>query len=415
MFLLFLYKDTKKLRIENRELRIISYFCSKYTIMEEIQIWIEQLVETCGVTGDTVNFVTHTILVLLAFALAFLAGWLCSKLLIPIVLRLTKKTETKWDDVMFNERVLKSACSIVPAIVIWQLLPWTFFDFPTVREVLTRLTGIYITIMSARTLIVFSDSMKQLESNTQRSARQQYMHSLCGVLKIIIIFIAVIVVVAIIIDKNPATLFAGLGAASAILMLAFQDTIKGLVAGIRLTSNDMLHVGDWITVASAGANGRVEDITLTTVKVRNFDNTIVTVSPQTLVDGSFQNWIGMEQNEGRKQSRRIFFDFRSIHLDDDGVANITKFRTHLEQWLRENPKVMGDKNPLVRHAEASQGGCCMELTFWLHAQAWNDFEHDTADIMEYVFAAANEYGLRIFQQFPDQKPTPCPSRSGGEL
>ena len=391
------------------------YLCSKYTIMEEIQIWIEQLVETCGVTGDTVNFVTHTILVLLAFALAFLAGWLCSKLLIPIVLRLTKKTETKWDDVMFNERVLKSACSIVPAIVIWQLLPWTFFDFPTVREVLTRLTGIYITIMSARTLIVFSDSMKQLESNTQRSARQQYMHSLCGVLKIIIIFIAVIVVVAIIIDKNPATLFAGLGAASAILMLAFQDTIKGLVAGIRLTSNDMLHVGDWITVASAGANGRVEDITLTTVKVRNFDNTIVTVSPQTLVDGSFQNWIGMEQNEGRKQSRRIFFDFRSIHLDDDGVANITKFRTHLEQWLRENPKVMGDKNPLVRHAEASQGGCCMELTFWLHAQAWNDFEHDTADIMEYVFAAANEYGLRIFQQFPNQKPTPCPSRSGGEL
>ena len=379
------------------------YLCSKYTIMEEIQIWIEQLVEACGVTGDNVSFVTHTILVIIAFALAFLAGWLCSKLLIPVVLKVTKKTEARWDDVMFSERVLKSACRIVPAIVIWQLLPWTFFDFPTVREVLTRLTGIYITIMSARTLIVFSDSMKQLETDTQRSARQQYMHSLCGVLKIIIIFIAVIVVVAIIIDKNPATLFAGLGAASAILMLAFQDTIKGLVAGIRLTSNDMLHVGDWITVASAGANGRVEDITLTTVKVRNFDNTIVTVSPQTLVDGSFQNWIGMEQNEGRKQSRRIFFDFRSIHLDDDGVANITKYRTHLEQWLRDNPKVMGDKNPLVRHAEASQGGCCLELTFWLHAQAWNDFEHDTADIMEYVFAAANEYGLRIYQQFPNQE------------
>ena len=379
------------------------YLCSKYNDMEEIQIWVEQLVESCGITGDTVNFVTHTILVVIAFALAFLTGWLCRKLLIPIVLKLTKKTEARWDDVMFNERVLKSACSIVPAIVIWQLLPWTFFDFPTVREVLTRLTGIYITVMSARTLIVFSDSLKQLEPSSQRSARQQYMHSLCGVLKIIIIFIAVIVVVAIIIDKNPGTLFAGLGAASAILMLAFQDTIKGLVAGIRLTSNDMVHVGDWITVTSAGANGRVEDITLTTVKVRNFDNTIVTVAPQTLVDGSFQNWIGMEQNEGRKQSRRIFIDFRSIQLDDDGVANITKFRKHLEQWLRDNPKVIGDKNPLVRQADATQGGCCLELTFWLHAQAWNDFEHDTADIMEYVFAAANKYGLRIYQQFPNQE------------
>ena len=370
--------------------------------MEDIQIWIEQLVESCGITGDTVNFVTHTILAVTAFALAFLAGWLCRKLLIPILLKLTKKTEARWDDVMFNERVLISACSIVPAIVIWQLLPWTFYEFPTVREVLARLTAIYITIMSARTVIVFTDSLKQLESGTQRSARRQYLYSLCGVLKIIIIFIAVIIVVAITIDKNPTTLFAGLGAASAILMLAFQDTIKGLVAGIRLTSNDMLHIGDWITVASAGANGRVEDITLTTVKVRNFDNTIVTVAPQTLVDGSFQNWLGMEQNEGRKQSRRIYFDFRSIRLDDDGVANITKFREHLEQWLRDNPKVMGEKNPLVRQAEASQGGCCLELTFWLHAQAWNDFEHDTADIMEYVFAASNTYGLRIYQQFPQQ-------------
>ena len=371
--------------------------------MEEIQIWIEQLVEACGVTGYTVNWVTHTVLVVIAFALAFLAGWLCRKLLIPIVLKLAKKTEARWDDVMFNERVLKSLCNIVPAIVIWQLLPWTFFDFPTVREVLTRLTGIYITIMSMRTMIVFIDSMKLLETNGQRSARRQYMHSLCGVLKIVIIFIAIIVVVAIIVDKNPSTLFAGLGAASAIRMLAFQDTIKGLVAGIRLTSNDMLHVGDWITVPSAGANGRVEDISLTIVKVRNFDNTIVTVTPQTLVDGSFQNWMGMEQNEGRKQTRRVFIDFRSIHLDDDGVANITKFRKHLEQWLKENPKVMGKKNPLVRHADATQGGCCLELTFWLHAQAWNDFEHDAADIMEYVFAAANEYGLRIYQQFPDQE------------
>ena len=371
--------------------------------MEEIQRWIEQMVEACGVTGNTIDFVTHTILVVIAIALAVLSGWLCRKLLIPMVLKFTNKTDANWDDVMFSERVLTSACSIVPAIVIWQLLPWTFFDFPTVREVLTRLTGIYITIMSARTLIEFTNSMKQLEPGSQRSARRQYLYSVCGVLKIIILFIAVIVVVAIIIDKNPTTLFAGLGAVSAILMLAFQDTIKGLVAGIRLTSNDMVRVGDWITVPSAGANGRVEDISLTTVKVRNFDNTIVTVAPQTLVDGSFQNWVGMEQNEGRKQSRRIFFDFRSIHLDEDGVANITKFRKHLEQWLRENPKVIGEKNPLVRQAEASQGGCCLELTFWLYAQAWNDFEHDTADIMEYVFAASNAYGLRIYQQFPNQE------------
>ena len=369
--------------------------------MERIQTLVEQLITACGITGDAISIVTHIVLVVIAILLAVLAGLICRKLVVPVLLKLTAKTEAKWDDVLFSERVLLTACSIVPAIVIWLLLPWTFFDFPTVREVLTRLTAIYITVMSTRAVIVFIDSFKLLESGP-RSARQQYLYSICGVLKIIIIFIAIIVVIAIVVDKNPTTLFAGLGAASAILMLAFQDTIKGLVAGIRLTNNDMVHIGDWITVNSAGVNGRVEDISLTTVKVRNFDNTIVTVTPQTLVDGSFQNWLGMEQNEGRKQSRKIYFDFRSIHLDDDGVANITKFRQHVEQWLRDNPKVIAEKNPLVRQAEASQGGCCLEFTFWLYAQAWADFEHDTADIMEYIFAASADYGLTIYQQFPAQ-------------
>jgi miniconductance mechanosensitive channel len=197
-------------------------------------------------------------------------------------------------------------------------------------------------------------------------------------------------------------LFAGLGAASAVLMLAFQDTIKGLVAGIRLTNNDMIHIGDWVTVPSAGANGRVEEISLTTVKIRNFDNTIITVTPQTLVDGSFQNWLGMEQREGRKQVRRVYYDFRSLTIDDDGVANITKFRHQIEQWLLDNPKVIAEKPPLVRQAEATQTGCCVEFIFWLRSQAAIDYEHDTSDIMEYIYAASADFGLRIFQQFPEQ-------------
>ena len=369
--------------------------------MEKIQIFVEELVRSWGLEGGMVDFISHAVLVVIAILLAAAAGLLCKKLVVPLLEKLTRKTEVKWDDVLFSRRVLLSACSIVPAIVIWQLLPLTFFDYPTVREVLTRLTAIYITIMSVRTVIVFTDSFKELEGS-QRTAKQQYLYSFCGVMKIIVVLIAIIVVVAIVIDKDPTTLFAGLGAASAILMLAFQDTIKGLVAGIRLTTNEMVHIGDWITVPSAGANGRVEDITLTTVKVRNFDNTIITVTPQTLVDGSFQNWIGMEQNEGRKQVRKVYFDFRSLTVDDDGVANITKFRHHIEQWLRDNPKVIGEKNPLVRQAEAAQAGCCVEFIFWLRAKAAIDYEHDTSDIMEYIYASSADYGLRIYQQFPEQ-------------
>ena len=334
--------------------------------MDKIQLWVDHLLETCGFVGDSVMYISHAVLVVIAILLAVVAGLLCRRILVPIVLRLTKKTGVKWDDVIFNRKVLLSACSIVPAIVIWLLLPWTFYDFPTVREVLTRLTAIYITVMAVRTLIVFADSFKLLEDGP-RTARQQYLYSICGVLKIIVIFIAVIVVVAIIIDKDPTTLFAGLGAASAILMLAFQDTIKGLVAGIRLTNNDMIHIGDWVTVPTAGANGRVEEISLTTVKIRNFDNTIITVTPQTLVDGSFQNWLGMEQREGRKQVRQV-----------------------------------SEKPVLVRQAEATQAGCCVEFMFWLRSQAAIDYEHDTSEIMEYIYGACVKYGLRIYQQFPGQ-------------
>ena len=370
--------------------------------MEIIKVYLEKMISLTGLTGEYVSLVRYAILVVLAFLLAWLAGWLCRKLVVPLLMRVTRKTEVAWDDVLFNERLLISASHIIPAIVIWALLPLVFYECPQVEDIVGRLTAIYFTIMAVRTIIVFIDSFKRLE-NGNRSTRLQYLYTLCSVLKILMIFISVIVVVAIIINKSPATLFAGLGAASAILMLAFQDTIKGLVAGIRLTSNEMLHVGDWITVPSAGANGKVEEISLTMVKVRNFDNTIVTVTPQMLVDGSFQNWQGMVENEGRKQVRKVYYDFRSLKVEDDGVANITKFRQHIEQWLKTNPKVIGEKNPLVKQTEAPQpSGCCLEFVFWLHAKELMDFEHDTSDIMEYIYAKGADYGLRIYQQFPEQ-------------
>lgn len=369
--------------------------------MEAIKTILERLIGLTGLTGDYVPMVRYMILVVVAFLLAWLAGWLCRRILVPLLTKVTRKTEAKWDDVIFSEKVLASACRIIPAIVIWALLPLVFFEYPKVAEVVGRLTAIYFTVMMVRTIIVFIDSFKLLE-HEPRSSKRQYIYSICGVLKILMIFIAAIVVVAIIVDKDPSTLLAGLGAASAILMLAFQDTIKGLVAGIRLASNNMLHIGDWITVPAAGANGRVEEISLTTVKVRNFDNTIVTVSPQALVDGSFQNWQGMLENEGRKQVRQVYFDFRSLKVDNDGVANITKYRQHIEAWLKQHPKVVAERPVLVRQAEASQAGCCMEFMFWLKAQNILDYEHDTSDIMEYVYAKASDYALRIYQQFPEQ-------------
>jgi len=388
--------------------------------MENIKIFVEQILELSGLTGNAVPVVRHILLVITAVILAWLAALFCRKLIVPLILKITNKIEVKWAQVLFNRKVLISACNIVPAIVVWQLLPMVFYQYPVVREVLARLTAIYITIMTVRTIVVFIDSFKKLEDE-RRSSMQQYFHSFCGVLKIILMFLAAIAVVSIIINKSPATLIAGLGATSAILMLVFKDTIEGLAAGIRLTSNEMLHKGDWITVEKAGADGTVEEMTLTTVKIRNFDNTIVTVSPKTLVDDSFQNWIGMQESDGRRAKRKIFFDFRSLSPITDeqrqqliekkyfkseeikeGDINMTLFRQYMEKYLASREDVNADMTLMVRQLEATSTGMPVELYFFIRNKEWVVFEHTVAEIMEYTYATAKDFNLKIYQQLPDR-------------
>jgi miniconductance mechanosensitive channel len=388
--------------------------------MENIKIWVENLISMMGITGGSIPVIRHILLVLAAIILSALAGFICKKVLVPVILKLTAKTEAKWDDVLFNERVLVSACHIVPAIVIWQLLPLVFYQFPVVRELLARITAISIVVMSVKTVLVFFNAIKDLEGN-RRSSKQQYLFSFIGVLRLVMMFFAAIIVVAIIIDRDPIKLFAGLGATSAVLMLVFQDTIKGLVAGIRLTSNDMLHKGDWITVPKAGANGIVEEMTLTTVKIRNFDNTIVTVTPQTLVDDSFQNWIGMQKSQGRRVNRRVYYDFRGIRIVDDALreqliskkyfkegeikpddVNMTLYRRYVEDYLRRHPMVNTNMTLMVRQFEATQAGLPLEFYFFLKEKSWVEYEHQLAEIMDFIYAITPDFGLLVYEQYPFQ-------------
>lgn len=371
---------------------------------------------------DVVHVLCLVLLTALAALLAFLSDYGCQKLILPLIVKITKKTETKWDDLLLNQKILTSACHIVPAFVIWGLIPMVYLQYPTAKELLERATAIYITVMFVRTALVFISSLRELDNDSERrTSAQQYFHTFCGVLRILILFVAAVVTVAIILGKNPMALFAGLGATSAILMLVFKDTIEGLVAGVRLTSNDMLHKGDWITVKSADANGTVEEMSLTTVKIRNFDNTIVTISPTALVNSSFQNWIGMQTSGGRRVKRVIYFDFRSVRLVDEDLrshlltmrlitesttvmqpTNMQLFRTYIEQYLRKRPEVNTELTLMVRHLEATQAGLPIELYFFLKEKAWVAYEHILADIMEHVYALSKEFGLVIYQQYPAQ-------------
>lgn len=386
--------------------------------MEEIKLFIEQLVELAGMPASVSSIVTHILLVIVVACLSWMSGYLCRKILMPAVLKLTARTEISWDDKVFNVSVLTSACRIVPAIVVWQLLPLVFSQNVIANELLKRVTAIYIVVMSVRTMVVLIDSVKQIESEKYVSM-QQYMRSFCGVFKIILVFVAVIIVVAIIIDKSPLRLFAGLGATSAILMLVFKDTIEGLVAGIRLTSNDMLHKGDWITVPSTTANGTVEEMTLTTVKIRNFDNTIVTVSPQTLVNGSFQNWIGMQQSAGRRVARTLYYDMHTIRVADKAMkahlvergfftekelegehVNMTLCCRYMEKFLAMQPEVNTGMQFMVHQLAPTTTGLPVEFYFFLKEKEWITYEHQLADIMNRIYAMTADFDLKIYQRYP---------------
>ena len=389
-------------------------------VLEEIRIFVENIIESIGVHGHTVPVLRHVLLALVAILLAFIAERICKYLFVPLVLRLVKRTQARWDDVVLDHQVLRTACHIVPALVIWQLMPLVFYQYHVVQVALTRLTAVYLTVATARLVTKLIDRLRYLNTKPGDST-SLYLKSFCGVLKILAIFIAVIVVVGILINRSPMTLLAGLGATSAILMLVFKDTIDGLVAGIRLNSNDMIHIGDHITLPGGFVDGTVIDITLTTVKVRQSDNTITTVPPLTLVSGMLQNWKGVQDVDGQRVKRMIYLDVRSIRVADDtlkqqlinkGLATaddlkgevITSalFRRYLENYLAKREDVNEKMSLLVRQLEATQAGVPMELYFFLRQKDWIPYEHAMADILEHVYAYANEFGLKVYEQTPMQ-------------
>lgn len=389
-------------------------------LLDSIKIVVEHFIELSGLSGGIVPVVRHVLLALLATLIAWLSGKICSTFIVPIVTKITSKTLSSWNNVFFNKRILNTVSNIIPAVVIWQLLPLVFYQYPFIENIVRRLTAVYIAVMASKIVLVLLKNLEELDTQTD-SSMKQYAKSFLGVLRIVVLFITTIIMIAILFNKNPLSLIAGLGATSAILMLVFKDTIEGLVAGIKLNSNKMISKGDWIVVPSTPANGIVEEITLTTVKVKNFDNTTVTVSPTTLANGSFQNWRSMKDGPGRKVNRLIYFDFRSIKFVSDeqkqalkaakictdeqltgNCINIALFRAYIEAYLLSKPEVCKETTVLVRQVEATQCGLPLEVVFFIKNSPEIHYEHTLANIMEWCYASTAHFGLTIYQQYPEQ-------------
>ena len=373
------------------------------------------LLSRLGIETDKINALHWVGVILCVVLLFYISGLICSKIVIPITNRLTKKTRFKWDDMVFNSDNLKHATNLLAGIILISSLPLLMPENSTLFSVSSKICVIYITIIFVRLCCGILTSLYLL-TNYAKKTKNHTLQGVFQMLKILIICIGIIIVTSIVIDKDPTKLLAGLGASAAVLMLVFKDSIMGLVAGVQLTANDMLRPGDWIIVDKYGADGEVMEVTLTTVKVRNWDKTIVTLPPYALVSESFQNWRGMFDSGGRRIKRSIFIDMNTIALcskedverlagkglltpdsSTTGIVNLTAFREWLEIWLKNNEKVNHGMMTMVRHLQPTANGLPLELYFFFNGTAWVDYEHVQAEIFEYVLAILPEFGLKVFQ------------------
>ena len=316
-------------------------------------------------------------------------------------------------------RLFRYIFYILPGIVLYYLLPYLeAIESKTMLIITTRLCVVYIIgfILFAinALLLTFYDIYRIKDKQRSRP-----MKALIQIFQVILFFVGGIVIVSVLINKSPTALFAGLGASAAVLMLIFKDTILGFVAGVQLSANDMLRIGDWIQLSDGSANGIVQEITLNTVKIQNWDNTISTVPPYTLVTTTFKNWRGMQESGGRRVDKAIKLDVNTLKfcsnemiahirkeiplmndigpMDNTMPTNIQLYRIYIERYLRSHSIVNTNLDLIVAQREPTQFGIPIEVYFFLSDKVWNEFEQIQSDIFDHLLVMVKEFDLKLYQ------------------
>ena len=358
---------------------------------------------------------TYIVVILVIFLLAFLIDRICRRLIIPLIHKITARTDFFWDDYLLNDKVLNDFSMLISPLVVYVLLPIAI-PHVAIMAFMLKICKIYLIVILMKLLCSVISALYDISSEHDM-LKNHSMKGFYQMLKLAVICLGSIIIIGIIIAKNPIVLLTGLGASTAILMLVFQDTIKGFVAGIQLMSNDMLRPGDWITMPKYGADGDVMEVTLTTVKVRNWDKTIINVPPYALVNDSFQNWRGMFDNGGRRIKRSINIDMNTVRFCTEKEleaykqqpwmegfeatgkeeVNLYIFRHYVEYYLRHHPKVNPEMIMTVRQLQPTAEGMPIELYFFSADTAWLKYEHLQAEVFDHVLAMLHTFDLRVFQ------------------
>lgn len=386
--------------------------------MEDLYLEVARQLSDMGIDKENLSWSTRLTLVALILLISYIMTKLFRHLVIPAVHKITSRTKATWDDCLFNEKMMTSFCRMIPPIMFYLLLPFVFNNVPQVLDILLKGCLIYLVITTLMLVNSFLNSLYEI-SNEHETLRNRPLKGIYQMINLVAIGIGIILIISILIDQNAATILAGLGASAAVLMLIFKDSILGLVAGVQLSANDMLRPGDWITMPKYGADGDVLEVSLTTVKVRNFDKTITTIPPYALVSDSFQNWRGMRETGGRRIKRSIFIDMTTVHFcserekemfasrgwideaqakPETQVVNLYVFRNYLQNYLKEHPRTHKELMIMVRQMQPTSEGLPLEIYCFSNTTVWPEYEQIQGEIFDHILAVIPEFGLRIFQR-----------------
>jgi len=403
------------------------------TPLEFIQSWVTNM--DIGIeSGKAITAIIASLSVLLVSFIAFYISW---RVLRKIISRIVESTDTTWDNILIKKNFLNRLILLVPALVIQFFIPIVLQDYPQIEATAGRVINLYFIIVSVMVLDALINALHSIYQ-TFRVAGEIPLTGFVQVIKIVLYFAGIILVISVIFNRAPILLFSGMGAMTAVLMLVFKDPILGFVAGIQLISNHMLKQGDWIEMPKYEADGDIIDITLTTVKVQNWDKTITTIPTYALISDSFKNWRGMQESGGRRIKRAINIDMNTIRFctpemlerfakiryiadymnqknqeldryntelgiepqdlaNTRRLTNIGTFRAYVKAYLKNHPMINTDMTFLVRQLPPTEQGLPLEIYVFCKDKVWANYEAIQSDIFDHLLAILPQFDLRVFQ------------------
>ena len=404
-------------------------------MIETIKNWLESQIAIEWINNLILQTSTIILLLLIGYVL-FLVG---KFIILGLIAKLIKKTETHIDDLLIQHRIPHRIIQLIILAISHQINKSLFFS----ETVIYNTNESILSILIILSIIAIFDALLNFANSLfsqSKYAEKFPAKSLIQALKLILYFFGVIFILSIILDKSPLFFISGLGALTAVLLIVFKDPLLGLVAGVQVSANNLIQIGDWIEIPSHNSNGVVKDLTLTTLKVENWDQTISSIPMQTLITDSFKNWRQMGQSAGRRIKRSILIDANSIDFIDsellDGLnqipllaeylkekdkelaeyntsdsanslnktniqrrlTNIGTFRAYCFEYLRNNPNVNSDLTLIVRQLEPTEGGIPLEIWTYSATTNWIAYESTQSDIFDHLYSVLHKFNLRVYQK-----------------